>query len=257
MSDMIKNEDVKVLGGGATQLMVEHYSDATRILQIRGFTREATISRDMTTSSNRSLVTTIFDIDSIPIMLTARTSARGVKRGQLYIKVSLLVDGVVVGLLMAGYVSEAHKVFYPGGDCEGSTDGKGYTKLVSVSIPEPGEPFIAQVPTGALWYVKSVVFSFNPSLAVGARIIILDYISAGVPFMRSYLGVTIPAPVPASICFAVSAPQQSILATYQTSFLPPDTYLPAGYSINGSLQTSFGGEIFSDIYLQVEEWINP
>lgn len=257
MSEMIKNEDVKVLGGGATQLMIEHYSDETRILQIRGFTREATISADMTTSSDRSLVTTIFDIDSIPIMLTARASVRGVKRGQLYIKVSLLVDGVVVGLLMAGYVAETHKVAYPGGDFEGSTDGRGYIKTIVGADPDAGANIIELVPVGARWRIISMTVDFTTSAAVASRTPVFIIRSDGEIVFEVSAGTAQNASLTWKYTLIENAFRLTAMIYNALLPLPTNQYLNAGTSIETDVNLLQGTDEFSKPILLVEEWINP
>lgn len=254
---MIKNEDVKVLGGGATQLMVEHYSDETRILQIRGFTREATIYADMTTSSDRSLVTTIFDIDSIPIMLTARASMRGVKRGQLYIKVSLLVDGVVVGLLMAGYVAETHKVAYPGSDFEGSMDGRGVIKTYEGVQPAAGTEISYTIPAGVSWRILNIFISLTTSATVASRTPVFKFEYNGLEVFRESAATAHNASLTFGYTFGENSPRVGAQIYSANLYLPPDQrYQPDTIFYTQTNLIQAGDQYLAPTFL-VEEWINP
>jgi hypothetical protein len=135
MLDIIKNEEIKMVDEGGVDLLIESYSNSARIVQIRGLTAENVISHDHTTSGDRSLVSTVVPLTSIPVTLTARNAAVGVRRGECYVKVSLRVEGVVVALLMAGYVAETNQLAYPNGKIEGSLEGPGLIRSITGTNP--------------------------------------------------------------------------------------------------------------------------
>ena len=257
MADILKNEDIKILNQGSIDLMVESYSNSTRTLQIRGLTREQAISADITTSSDRSLVTSIIDITDIPIFLTARTSVRGVKRGELYIKVSLRVDGTVVALLMAGYVAETHKTVYPDGDIEGSTDGAGLVRSITGTNPAAGAEISETVPTGARWKLKSIKATLVPDATVITRVPNLSITDGAIEIAKIYSGLGALATILQTPLWTTCGYNSTTVASAIVAGLPNDLILMAGYKINTNTSAIQAGDDWGAPQLLVEEWIEP
>ena len=104
--------------GRTIELFIESFSNAARTVQIRGFTKTEQIIADHTTNADRSLATSIIPITEFPEHLTVRTLETSVSRGECYVKVSVRIEGVVVALLSAGYVSDTGTIAYPNGKIE-------------------------------------------------------------------------------------------------------------------------------------------
>lgn len=257
MLEILKNEDIKILRQGSLDLMVESYSNATRTLQIRGMSQEQAISADITTSSDRSLITSIIDITNVPITLTARTTARGVKKGELYIKVSLRVDGVVVALLMAGYVAETHKIAYPGGFFEGSIDENGLMRTILGTDPAAGVEILETVPAGARWKLKA----FNCALSTDATV------ANRYPRIQITDGTNIiweedpPTAQTASLTqnfnTGPSTIRTAVAIANKIWALPSEMTLEAGYQIKTATISLQAGDNWGVPKITVEEYINP
>lgn len=257
MLSILNNNDVKILQQGSIDIMVESYSNATRTLQIRGMTKEQAISADITTSSDRSLVTTIIDVTDAPISLTARTSGRGVKRGELFVKISLRVDGVVVALLAEGYVAESHKIAWPGGDFEGSTDGRGLIRSVSGTDPAAGSEILETVPVGACWRLISANATIvTDATVIGRRpaLIIDDGINA---IYKISDGADITAGLTAPVVFSQGFGAAVVSNGIHVIAFPQYILLQAGYRIKTVTSNLQAGDNYSAPQLLVEEWIQP
>lgn len=255
--DILKNEDVQILKQGSIDLLVESYSSVAAILQIRGMAKEQAILADIVTTTDRALQTTVIDITDTPIFLTARTSARAVKRGQLYIKVSMRVDGVVVALLMAGYVAETHKVTYPGGDFEGSTDGPGFLRSITGTNPAAGAEMLETVPTGAAWRVHSVGISFAADATVISRVSRLSIDDGATEIIRSNLLNPLVANITYALQFSKESQVAVISQTGANANCALEIKLNAGYRIKTTTSLMQAGDNYGAPQLLVEEWIQP
>lgn len=257
MTDIIKNEDVKVLDEGSMDLLIEHYSNSARTLQIRGLTREATISADMTTSSDRSLVSTVIDIDSIPLFLTAKTSGTGVKRGELFVKIYLRVNGAIVALLMSGYVCDTSKFSYPGSNVENSTDGHGLIRSVTGTNPAAGAEISETVPTGARWRLIAVRFALANDATVANRN--PRYIVDDGTNILIVPASTIQQTASAAYSYNVSSFGANVTPAYSSDFniMLPEVIMNEGWRFRTNTIGIQAGDDYGAPQLLVEEWITP
>ena len=257
MPEILKNEDVKILQQGSIDLLVESYSNSARVLQIRGMGKEQAISADIVTSSDRSLVSSVIDITDTPIFLTARTSATGVKRGELYVKVFLRVDGVIVALLMAGYVYDTSKIAYPGGQLEGSTEGPGLIRSITGTDPAAGVEISETVPTGTKWKFKSLLVVFTTDATVISRYpaIIINDGSKDIIRIATTTGQA--AGNAFRYTFSDTGSSNTAVASGINIILTKDLILPAGYIIKTITTSIVAGDNYEAPQLLVEEWIEP
>lgn len=257
MAEIIKNEDVKILKQGSIDLMVESYSSVAAILQIRGMTEEQAISANIVTTTDRALQTTIIDVTGTPVFLTARTAARAVKRGQLYVKVSLRVDGEVVALLMAGYVAETHKITYPGGDFEGSTDGNGLIRSITGTDPAAGAELLETVPTGARWKLLFIQATLTPDATVATRYPLLKLTDGTATFFLSDPPAGITAGSATVYQGAIGVPRAPSVFGVTGWATPNEMILLAGYKIASFTYSLQAGDNWGAPQLLIEEWIEP
>lgn len=255
MPNIIKNEDSKALQQGSIDLLVEHYSNSARTLQIRGLTENNLIIADMATSTDRSLVSTVIDITSIPIFLTARASVTGVKRGELYVKVFLRIDGVISALLFCGYVSDNEVPNYPNGKNEGSLEGPGLIRSITGTDPAAGVEISETVPTRVLWRLISarMVLVTDATVASRNRDINIDD-GANILIQIS----TITAQVASSnwgITFADLGTPINTNSLGRSSSIPAEVFVQAGWRIKSITSNLQAADDFQAPQLLVEEWI--
>lgn len=239
------------------ELFIESFSNATRTLQIRGFTSNEQIIADHTTNSDRSLATTTVSITSIPIHLTANLSVAGVSRGECYVRVSLRVEGVVVALLGAGYVTDTGTIVFPGGKIESSIEGPGFLRSITGTDPADGVEISETVPTGARWLILLVRFSLLTSVTVASRVPRLTFTdgtnsmfqltppgfqSGGRTFFWNYLG---------------NGGVGQIRQEDNQLMSLGKIFLRAGFTVETTTFNFKVDDNFSAPQLLVEEWIEP
>ena len=257
MPEILKNEDVKILQQGSIDLLVESYSNSARVLQIRGMGKEQAISADIVTSSDRSLVSSVIDITDTPIFLTARTSATGVKRGELYVKVFLRVDGVIVALLMAGYVYDTSKIAYPGGQLEGSTEGPGLIRSITGTDPAAGVEISETVPTGARWRFISMKVTLVTDATVDDRVPTLNLTDGTNELTRFPAPTAHTASITKIYTFSSIGDVTSVISEGIVASTGIDIILSAGFMIKTFTRGLKAGDNYGAPQLLVEEWIEP
>ncbi len=249
--------DIFWLKEGSVDLLVETYSNIATIVQIRGLTDNEMVIHDHTTTSDRALASSVVGITAAPRFLTARCATTGIKRGQVYTRVSLRVEGVVVATLYAGYVDETPATAYPNGVIEDAKSGIGHLRSITGTNPAAGAEFSETVPTGALWRLRSgsVVLTCDATVANRQSKLRID---DGTDFVfYGGFGANSVAGEVSQVCWAAvgaSAPSSNSGRLYQ---IPIDFKIPGGYRIRSATSSIQAGDNYDAPQLYVEEFMNP
>ena len=257
MLTILKNEDIKLFEGRKLDLFVESYSNATRTIQIRGFTEEAQILADHTTNSDRSLATSVIPITEIPVSLTVRTATTGVSPGACYVKVYLRAESVVVALLIAGYIGDTEPLAWPNGVIRGSNEGRGLIRSITGTNPAAGAEISETVPTGAVWRFIGIQATLVTEAGVASRF----------PHIRFDDGTTVHSEQgtqnvqSASQTLDYSAITGSWggqnIGSKQTWPIGDGILMGAGHRVRTNTINILAGDNWGAPQLLVEEWIQP
>lgn len=250
-------ENVRWMKEGAIDLLIESWSSSALTLQIRGLNNNEMIIADHSTSSDRSLSSEAFAITAPPRLLTVRAASTGVKRGTCFVRISLRVEGVVMATLFADYVTDTVAPAYPNGRVSSSIEGPGLIRSITGTDPAAGVEISESVPTGALWQLLGLSFTFIADATVASRethTVIDD-------------GTTILYQSGPSALVAASGASRFSLSGLQAfssssslralPFNSPNFKLLAGYRIRTSTVNLQAGDNYATPQLLVEEWINP
>ena len=242
---------------GGFDLLVESYSNTALTVQVRGYTENELVIHDHSTSSDRSLTSSVISITGSPLYLTARSATTGIKRGQCYVRVSLRIEGVIVATLFAGYVDDTSAVAFPNGTIEDSKSGVGYIRSITGTDPAAGVQISETVPTGALWHPISVKFTIVCDATVVSRGIILAFTDGTNELMRSFTNTTVPAGTTLTATFSDIGTVATGLSNANMGVFSDATLLPAGFQITTVINNLQAGDNLGAPQLLVEEWINP
>lgn len=257
MLDIIKKSDIPLFEGRALDLLIESYSNATRTLQIRGFTHDAQIVADHITNSDRSLASSSVRITSVPVTLTVRASATGVQRGACYVKIWLRVEGIVVALLGAGYVTDTNTMIWPGGLNESSIDGPGLIRSITGTNPAAGVEISDSVPTGARWKIRSLSFTLVTDATVSNRVVRLQTKFGTNLFSMISANTLQTASLTWTYSHDLNGENLEASGNLLLMLKLPDMILPADYNIQTDTLNLQAGDNFSAPTMSVEEWIEP
>ena len=150
-------------------IRIESWSNAARLLHVRGFTRDGILSFEHTTNSDRSRKAEEFTLPDWPQFLTVYPDTTPVRRGECYVRITLLAAGAPVGVLSAGYLTDSKTITWPPGVFEGFTEGPGYIRLVTGSDPAAGSEVSITVPTNAVWRLRSLRLRLDTDSTVANR----------------------------------------------------------------------------------------
>jgi hypothetical protein len=240
---------------GGFDLLVESFSSASLVVQIRGYTENEVVSHDHTPSTDRTLSSSVISITGSPIYLTARSSVSGIKRGQCYVRVSLRIEGVIVATLFAGYVDDTAAVAFPNGKIEGSVTGLGNIRVIVGTDPVAGAEWSETVPTGALWRVASAVSTLVCDATVINRTMHIIFDDGSNVVYRSTVNSNVLASQTAQCVFGISGAPGVTTGVSPHGFIPQEMRLPAAFRVRSSTVGLQAGDNFSEPVLMVEEWL--
>jgi len=129
------------------QLQIESWSNAARTLLIRGATDGGPFAEQHVTNADRSRATDTFELHGIPTKIQISPSTAPVRRGECYVRVTLLLDGEPVQRLASAYLTDSKTLSWPPGQFEGFTEGPGFLEVVQTADPAAGAEVTYTIPT--------------------------------------------------------------------------------------------------------------
>jgi hypothetical protein len=176
MPPLDKTNDTQLLNRWSLELLVESYSNLASVIKILGFTDYEQIIASHTGSGDKSLKTTTIDISSIPKMLTVRSETTILERGDCFVRISLKIEGVIVGTLCAGYVTNTECPTYPNGKIESSICGRG--KIISYLILDEStpSPISYRIPIHTKWRILNIKVKVQADANVANRLLYLQFL---------------------------------------------------------------------------------
>ena len=239
------------------QIQVESWSNAAREILLRGYSEDGPFAESHTTNADRSRATDTYEVHGDPVSISARPLTVPVRRGECYVRVSLLVEGEPVKRLLAAYLTDGKTLSWPPGVHEDFTEGKGLVRLVTGTDPAAGAEILEAVPANARWRIlslRAVLVADATVLNRSARFVV-DNGAA-----QFYETLHPPNQAASETRVYNAAPGMNQETAFDGSAvlrlnLPPEMYLFQGYrigSVTGNLQA---GDNWGPPRLLVEEWI--
>lgn len=221
------------------------------------------IAETITPATDRSKTTTDFTLGKGALQfLTVFVSAGTPKIGQTYVLVELIRGStgakLVMGTLLAGYISTSQALGWPGSPIQNSLDGRGWLHGFLGTQPAAGSAVSQTVPTGAVWRVQTVFVTLTTDANAGTRVVLLettcDGVNSGDLFVRQ-------SPMTASntsrFTFAPGIPNDGgANGAYITYPLTIEQRLKAGDTITVNDISGFAGDQFGFPGFTVEEWLD-
>ncbi len=154
--DMLKFEH-----GTAFDILVEISSSRSVNVQLVGMTREGPFIFDFAHSGDSSFETHTFRIPDIPIMMSVRTTAGLMRKGDTYVKADIRANETVVLHALAGYVTFETAPAWPAVSHESNLPGRMAVDRVLGNDPAAGAQVLDTVPTNEYWIIKAMRLSFT------------------------------------------------------------------------------------------------
>lgn len=239
------------------KLRIESWSNSARTLLIRGRTLGgAMIDEQHITNADKSKATSNYGIPEPPEFLNIYPKSGPVRRGECYVRAILLLAGRQVRVLSAGYLTESKTITWPPGLFESFTQPPGLPNVIAISNPGSGNEISYTVPTNTRYILRAIRFDLTSDSNAASRRVYL-YIDAGSgPILYVFPSpITQDANETKYYYFAAYGNPSNDISNEVYITIPADIVLFQGWRIRTSTSNLQTGDVFSNIRLIVEEWI--
>ena len=238
------------------QLQIESWSNSARTLLVRGYTADALISFNHLTNGDRSQASDIIDIPAVPQSLQVSPETAPVRRGECYVRVTLLMGGFPVGVLSSCYLTDSKTISYPPGQFESWTDGEGLIRAVNIANPAAGAEISTSVPTNTRWQLLGARFVLTCDANAANRRVTLIIDDGTNETLADSAGALQTANQARNYSFADGIPADTgFIGAELRVAIPTTLKLFQAWRIRTSTAALQVGDQFSSIYLVVMEWI--
>lgn len=249
--------DLKWLKGGSFDLLIESWASTALTLQIRGYTANEQIIADVTTTTTRVLSSTAIKLTEIPESLTVRTAQGSINVGQCYVRISLRVEGVLVKLLLAGYVHQTSVLAWPGGVNRLSVEGPSNIRVVAGSDPAAGAEISETVQSRSRWRLLSLIATLVTDATVVTRIPSIVQDDSANIFVRDPMATGVGASQTKIFSWSIKGAGTEQTNTIETAPLSDDVILLRNFRLRTVTEGLQAGDNWGVPRFMVEEWLDP
>jgi hypothetical protein len=218
-------------------------------------------SQDHTPNSDRTVKRQDYELGSGSLLnVTVFASAGAPVIGQTYVLVQIVrgegLAAIVLGTILAGYVTAVQALGFPGSPIVASTDGEPYVRHIVGTAPGAGLNIAETVPTGARWEVVTLYAPATWSAVAGNRTPYLVMSSAGVNIGTFAAGGATPAAAVVACTWGqtLGTGADNTNHQYQGS-LPAHLTLIAGAVIQTAVFGLAAGDAWGNPQYTVREWL--
>jgi len=237
------------------ELRIESWSNAARTLLIRGSTPGGPFAEQHTTNADRSLAENTFELHGLPTYMQISPLTVPVRRGECYIRATLMMDGEPVLRLSAGYLTDSKTISWPPGVFEGFTEGPGLIRTVTGTNPAAGAEFAETVPTNTRWKLRSLLVQLVADVNVATRRVNLYLDDGATDFIIIPAGVTQIASETWTYAWWGTVKASSEVGGMIEVNLLSGLELAQGSRLRSATSNLQAGDNFTAPILSIEEWI--
>lgn len=192
--------------------------------------------------------------------LTVFASAGAPLIGQTYVMLQIIrgFSGakIVLGTLLAGYITATQALGFPGSPILSSLEGEPVVRNIVGTSPAPGSFNVETCPTGARWELVTFHSKLTTSVAVANRKVFLEIIAGAQPSGIYQLSSVQTANSIADYTFAQNLPIAADAASGAYQFpIPQRQFLRAGDLIEVGAVVLDLADQFAAARYQVREWL--
>lgn len=238
---------------------------ASCALTVRGYTRApdgspVPFSAFHTPNTDRTINSTLIDLpDGELVNVSVFASTGTPQRGQTFVRLQILrgasASGTIQASIAAGYVTSGQPIVFPGSGCQSSIEGRGFLRRVAGTNPAAGAEISETVPTGAVWFLRSILWQLVTDGTVSNRNSGITLDDGSTIFARSQVGNTQAASLTVTYTYADNYPTTPSSSQGNFGPLPRSNRLRPGWRINSSTSNLQAGDDYGAPSLYVEEWL--
>jgi hypothetical protein len=237
------------------EIIVTSQAFAAATVKIRLVSQDG-ISKFMHTNVGNGIPnSSIFQITDIPVYLSAINDDALLRQGDIYVTVSLRLDGEIVTQLCSGFVYKQKGISWPVSNSVDVNPGKGDIRWVAGVNAAAGAEAQDTVPAGELWRIISARVSFVTDATVASRRVHFIFDSFVTGQMRFWGNTDQTATQTMVYNLSNLGVVQSETNSGMIAInISPEIYVPSG-GVCGTLTTNIqAGDNFAAISYQIESF---
>lgn len=137
-------------------LQIVSQANQSDFITIRGYTQEGLFTLKHAVLNDGSLQTENFRLPDFPIAIGVFDDLGLFQQGDLYVSLSLTLNGDVINELCSGLVYQQKSISYPASNSTDRRPGGGNIRSALGANPDAGSEFTITVPNGHQWKVMGI-----------------------------------------------------------------------------------------------------
>jgi len=155
--------------GAEMTLQIKTVSANQNTVSIRGMTKEGPFVLKHITGIAKAAKTESFRMPDVPILLCVDDINLNFSRGDLYVELSFLVNGVKIYQFGAGYVYGGNGLAWPESYRETNSPVRGNLLVTSSANPAAGTPVQITLGNDEMWKINAIHFTLVTAATVAVR----------------------------------------------------------------------------------------
>lgn len=255
----LSRELLKFGRGASFELLVVSQANAAVTLSIRAVDKEGISKFAHTTVNTGQLTTTTHKISDVPLAVSIKDDVGDRIQGDVYVTLSLRINGEIVHELASGLVYSQKALTFPLSNGNDAMPGRGRIREVTGTNPAAGEEISDNVPAGRIWHILAVSFQLVTDATVANRRVVFETSGNGGWFTRHIASID----QAASVTRAYSVAKFSSITDADNGNniqigLAHDIYIPeSGFLVTSTTNLQAGDNFTAPVYLIEEFFANP
>jgi len=155
----------------AFELVVQSKASTAQTVSIVGATKAGVFTLKHTPLSTFALKTERFRLPDIPIWISAIDASGNFLRGDLFLRISLAINGDTVHQLAGGYIYPSHGITWPATDIGQPSDGIGNFDSLAGADPAANANAVLDVAANIFWRVHALKVTLVTSATAADRLV--------------------------------------------------------------------------------------
>lgn len=241
--------------GVTFSLKIQSLAKSIATLTLRVITKEGMSVFKHITIATGAIATDTFRISDIPILVSLTDETGAYNQGACFATVSLMQGSDKLYEMCSGYVYKLKSLSYPSNNGQDMVPGAGRLLSFAGIDQAAGTEIQEVVPTGRLWRLRSIYFSFTTDANVANRRVHLQGTFAGDILFDIYTNIDQAASTTKKYSFTNTA-NSSLTENGNVIMgnLPDNIWLSSDDTLNTSTLNKQVGDNFGPPIIQVEEF---
>lgn len=251
----LTREMLKYANRAGIKLVIRSQSFELTHIQIKTTTRDGFSTFKHTTSDDTEIKEEKFALDNIPIFVSVVDGSQENDQGQVYVEVSLELNGVIVHQLCAGLVYTLKGLTWPQTEIADVRPNGGFLRSVFSDAITTGDDIDLDQDPNIIWKVIGILINFITDGTSADRRIILFMESGDGYFYELVAPIVQPASQDWNYNFMIGATDSAAAIDDRVMVnLPQEIFIQGEGNITSEVVNLKAGDEFGDVIFMVEEY---